>query len=148
MEAKRMIVDLAHGSTKQISDILAAATRPVVVSHTGVRGTCDNNRNLTDDQLRAIAANGGLVGVGFWNVAVCGTTAADIAKAQRYVADVAGIDHVALGSDYDGTVAVPFDASGMVVLTEAMLNAGFSAEEIGKAMGGNQMRFLLENLPE
>ena len=102
MEAKRMIVDLAHGSDQVVDDVLAMATRPVVVSHTGVRGTCDNRRNLSDDQLRAIARNGGLVGIGFWQTAVCGTDAAAIARAIRYTADLIGVDHVALGSDFDG----------------------------------------------
>lgn len=148
MEETKMIVDLSHASPAQIDDVLSVATRPVVVSHTGVRGTCDNRRNLTDDQIKAIAANGGLIGIGFWDTAVCGTDAAAIASAQRHVADLVGIDHVALGSDYDGTVAVPFDASGMVVLTEALMKEGFSAEDIGKIMGGNQIRFMLENLPD
>ena len=114
MEARKMIVDLSHGSDQQIDDVLAMATRPVVVSHTGVRGTCDNSRNLSDAQLRAIAANGGLVGIGFWETAVCGKDAAAIAKAVRYAAGLIGVDHVALGSDFDGAVPVPFDATGMV----------------------------------
>jgi len=148
MEERGMIVDLAHASPKQIKDVLSIAKRPVVVSHTGVRGTCDNRRNLNNDQLRAIAAKGGLIGVGFWETATCGLDAAAIAKAQRHVADVIGVDHLALGSDFDGAVAVPFDATGLVQLTDAMLTAGFTDEEIGKAMGGNQIRFLLQNLPE
>lgn len=147
MEAKRMIVDLAHASDKQIEDVLRIATRPVVVSHAGVKGTCDNRRNLSDDQLRAIAANGGLVGIGFWETAVCGKDAAAIARAIKYAAGVMGVDHVALGSDFDGAVPTPFDASGMVKLTEALLAAGFSHDDIGKVMGGNEIRFLLENLP-
>ena len=141
MEAKKMIVDLSHGSDQQIDDVLAMATRPVVVSHTGVRGTCDNRRNLSDVQLRAIAANGGLVGIGFWETAVCGKDAAAIAKAVRYAAELIGIDHVALGSDFDGAVPVPFDASGMVKLTEALLAAGFSPDDTAKVMGGNEIRF-------
>ena len=148
MEAKRMIVDLAHGSDQVVDDVLAMATRPVVVSHTGVRGTCDNRRNLSDDQLRAIARNGGLVGIGFWQTAVCGTDAAAIAKAIRYTADLIGVDHVALGSDFDGATRVPFDASGLVKLTEALLAVGFSREDVAKVMGGNEIRFLMENLPE
>ena len=148
MEAKNMIVDLSHGSAAQVADVLAMATRPTVVSHTGVKGTCDNTRNLSDEQLRAIAANGGLVGLGFWETAVCGADAAAIARAQRYTADLIGIDHLALGSDFDGAVETPFDASGLVKVTEAMLAAGFTNDEIGKAMGGNQIRFLLENLPD
>ena len=148
MEARGMIVDLAHGSMAQIDDVLAMATRPVVVSHTGVRGTCDNGRNLSDDQLRAIAAKGGLVGIGFWNVATCGKAATEIAKAQAYTAGLIGAEHVGLGSDFDGAVLVPFDATGMVKITEALMKAGVSDAEIGQMMGGNQIRFLLENLPE
>jgi len=148
MEARGMIVDLAHGSMAQIDDVLAMATRPVVVSHTGVRGTCDNGRNLSDDQLRAIAAKGGLVGIGFWNVATCGRAATEIAQAQAYTAKLVGAQHVGLGSDFDGAVLVPFDATGMVKITEALINAGVADAEIGQMMGGNQVRFLLENLPE
>ena len=62
-EEKHIIVDVSHGSAKRIEDVLALATRPLVVSHAGVRGTCNNNRNLSDDQLRAIAKNGGLIGI-------------------------------------------------------------------------------------
>lgn len=148
MEARRMIVDLSHGSATQLNDVLAMVTRPVVVSHTGVKGTCDNNRNLDDDQLRAIAAKDGLIGIGFWETAVCGTNATAIARAQRYVADLIGVDHLALGSDFDGAVATPFDATGLVLVTEALLGAGFSNGDVGKAMGGNQIRFLMENLPD
>lgn len=148
MEERAMIVDLAHASDRQIDDVLAMATRPVVVSHTGVRGVCDNRRNLSDDQLRAIAAKGGLVGIGFWSTAVCGTDATAIAKAIKYTVGVAGVDNVALGSDFDGAVPTPFDATGMVKLTEALLAEGLSRDDIGKVMGGNEIRFMLDNLPE
>lgn len=147
MEAKGMIVDLSHASAAQIDDVLALATKPVVVSHGGVRGTCDNNRNLTDDQLKKIAANGGLMGIGFWDTATCGNDAQAIARAIRYTADLIGVDHVALGSDFDGTVTVPFDASGMALLTQALLADGFSREDIGKIMGGNVIRLLQAGLP-
>jgi microsomal dipeptidase-like Zn-dependent dipeptidase len=148
MEELGMIVDVSHGSTQQITDVLAMATKPVVVSHTGVKGTCDNNRNLSDDQLRAVAENGGLVGIGYWDTAICGTDAAAIARAQRYVADLIGADHLALGSDFDGAVATPFDTTGLPLITEAMLAEGFPEAEIAQAMGGNQIRLLLENLPD
>lgn len=147
MEAKGMIVDVAHASAATIDDVLAMAMRPVVVSHTGVRGTCDNNRNLTDDQLKRIAATGGLIGIGFWDTAVCGTDAAAIARAIRYTAGLAGVDHVALGSDFDGSVKTPFDASGMALITEALINEGFSDDDIGKIMGGNVVALLQNNLP-
>ena len=95
----------------------------------GVKGTCDNRRNLSDEQLRAIAANGGLIGIGFWETAVCGKDAAAIAKAVKYAAGLIGVDHVALGSDFDGAVPVPFDATGLVKLTEALLAAGFTPQD-------------------
>lgn len=123
MEAKGITVDLSHGSTRQIADVLAAAAKPLVVSHTGVRGTCDNNRNLSDEQLRAIAANGGMVGIGFWDTATCGNDATAIAGAILHAAGVMGIDHVGLGSDFDGSVRTPFDATGMVQITDALMAA-------------------------
>ncbi|MFY9555011.1 MAG: dipeptidase [Blastocatellia bacterium] len=147
MEAKHMIVDVAHASAKTIDDVLAIATRPVVVSHTGVRGTCDNQRNLSDEQLRAIAKTGGVIGIGYWDTAVCGKDAVAIAKAVRYGANVAGVDHIGLGSDFDGAVITPFDTSGLVQITEALIAEGFTDEEIGKIMGRNVLRVLIENLP-
>ena len=148
MEAKGITVDLSHGSAKQLEDVLAMVTKPVVVSHTGVRGTCDNNRNLSDDQLRAIAAKGGMVGIGFWDTATCGKDATAIANAILYAAGIMGIDHVGLGSDFDGSVATPFDATGMVQITDALIAAGLAPEDIAKVMGGNQVRLLLANLPD
>jgi membrane dipeptidase len=148
MEARHMIVDLAHASPKTIEDVLAMATRPVVVSHTGVKGTCDNNRNLSDDQIRAVAAKGGLIGIGYWETATCGTDARAIVKAMRYVSDRVGVAHVALGSDFDGAVTEPFDTTGLVDITDAMLEAGYSEQEIRLIMGENVMGFLEVNLPE
>jgi membrane dipeptidase len=147
MEAKKMLVDVAHASVATIDDVLKIATRPVVVSHTGVKGTCDNNRNLSDDQIRRIAATGGLIGIGFWDTAVCGEDAKAIAKSIRYTANVVGVDHVALGSDFDGAVKVPFDTSGEALITEALQNENFSDEDITKIMGGNVLNLLSEYLP-
>jgi microsomal dipeptidase-like Zn-dependent dipeptidase len=113
MDAKKMIVDLSHASARTIDDVLAIATRPVVVSHTGVKGTCNNTRNLSDDQLIAIARTGGVIGIGFWDTAVCGTDAEAIAKAIRYTANLVGVDHVALGSDNDGAVTEPFEITAL-----------------------------------
>jgi len=148
MEARHMIVDLAHASPKTIADVLAIANRPLVVSHTGVKGTCDNNRNLSDDQIRAVAAKGGLIGIGYWDTATCGTDARAIVKAMRYVSDRVGVEHVALGSDFDGAITAPFDTTGVVKITEAMLEAGYSEQEIRMITGENAVRFLEANLPE
>ncbi len=148
MEQKGMLVDVAHASPKTIDDVLSIATKPVVVSHTGVKGTCNNTRNLSDDQLRAIAKTGGVIGIGFWDTATCGEDAKSIAKAIRYAVNVVGVEHIGLGSDFDGSVKAPFDTSGEALITEALLNEGFSDDEIAKIMGGNVLRLLSENLPD
>jgi membrane dipeptidase len=147
MEARGMLVDVAHASPRTVDDVLAVATRPVVDSHTGVRGTCDNGRNLTDGQVRAIAATGGLVGIGYWDTATCGTDAASVARSIRYAANLAGVEHVALGSDFDGAVTEPFDTTGLVEVTDALLAEGFGDDEIRMIMGGNVFRLLSETLP-
>ncbi|HEX5132263.1 MAG TPA: membrane dipeptidase [Candidatus Krumholzibacteria bacterium] len=141
------IVDLAHASASTITDVLATGATRVMVSHTGVDGTCPGNRNLSDGELRAIAATGGIVGIGFWKGAVCGDDLAAIARAIRHAADVAGADHVALGSDFDGAVRTPVDAAGIQQLVPALRAAGFSASEIAAIMGGNAIRFLERTLP-
>jgi len=151
LEERHILLDLAHASPRTIADAVALAQRPVLVSHTGVKGTCDNLRNLSDDELRGVARTGGLIGIGFWDGrgegAVCGEDASAVARAIRYAVDVAGVDHVGLGSDWDGTVSVPFDAAGLVELTDALLAAGFSDEDVSKVMGGNAVRLLSDALP-
>ena len=147
MEEKGMIVDLAHVSSKAVDEVLAMATRPVVVSHGGVAAICPGPRNWTDDQLRRLAANGGVIGIGFWDAAICDVTPRGVAKAVRHASDVAGIDHVGLGSDWDGAITAAFDATGMSLVTEALLAEGFSREDIAKVMGENVIRLLLQGLP-
>jgi microsomal dipeptidase-like Zn-dependent dipeptidase len=147
MEAKGMIVDLAHASPRTIDDVLAIATKPIVVSHTGMRGACDNNRNLSDAQAKGIARTRGVVGIGFWETATCGTDARAIARTIRYTANLVGTEHVGLGSDFDGAVAQPFDASGLVQITDALMAEGFDEEEIKMIMGANVLRVFTENLP-
>ena len=147
MEAKKMIIDLAHASPAVIDDILKMATRPVVVSHTGVRGTCDNQRNLSDAQLAAISSNGGVVGIGVWDTAVCGADARAIARAIEHAVNVAGVEHVALGSDFDGAITAPFDATGLPQITQALLDLGMDETKIEAVLGGNVRRLLRTSLP-
>lgn len=147
MQERGAFVDLAHASAKTIDDVLELSRRPVIVSHSGVKGTCDNNRNLSDDQLKRIALTGGVVGIGFWDTATCGTDAKAIAKAIRYTVNLIGVDHVALGSDYDGAVVEPFDTTGLVQITDALLQEGFSETDIKKIMGENVIRTLQFFLP-
>jgi microsomal dipeptidase-like Zn-dependent dipeptidase len=147
MESKHMLIDLAHASPATLRDVTAMATRPLIVSHTGVKGACDNPRNLSDGELRAVARTGGVVGIGLWDTATCGNDARATARAIRYAVNVIGVDHVALGSDFDGGVTTPFDSSGWAVLTDALLKEGFSEQDIHKIMGENVVRVLLEVLP-
>jgi len=142
MEALGMIVDVAHASHSAVAEILAMARRPVVSSHGGVQATCKVNRNLTDAEIRGIARTGGLVGIGYWDAAICSTAPAEIARAIAHVRDLAGIDHVALGSDFDGAVTTGFDTAGLVAVTQALVDRGFTPGEIRKVMGGNLLRLL------
>ncbi|WP_313670582.1 dipeptidase [Sandarakinorhabdus sp.] len=145
-EKRGMIIDVAHSSPAAFADVLKIATRPVVVSHGGVKGACDTPRNLSDDQLRALAANGGVVGIGYWDAAICQPTPEATAKAILHAVSVAGIDHVGLGSDYDGATTVGFDTAHLDAVTQALMTAGMSAADIAKVMGGNTARLLAAGL--
>ena len=147
MERQHVLLDLAHASPKLIDDVLAIATKPVVVSHTGVRGTCDNQRNLSDEHIRGIAKTGGVIGIGYWETAVCGMGPAAIAKAIDYVVKLVGVDHVGLGSDYDGAVAVPFDTTRLDLIVSRLMKSGHDHEVISKIMGGNVLRVVGGVLP-
>ena len=146
MEDMGMVVDIAHCSHQCVAEVLAMARRPVISSHGGVQATCDENRNLTDEEIRGIAATGGVVGIGFWDGAVCETSPRAIARAMRHVRDLVGIESVALGSDFDGTVTTPFDTTGLAQITQALMDEGFSEDEIRLAMGENAIRVLAGGL--
>ncbi|MEX1147952.1 MAG: membrane dipeptidase [Sphingomonadales bacterium] len=142
-----MVIDLAHASPALTADVLAMTTRPPIVSHTGVRATCDNPRNLSDAELDAVAGAGGLVGIGYWEMAVCDISPAGIARAIAHVRDRVGIGHVALGSDYDGAVHVAFDTGQLAMLTQALRDHGFDDNDIARVMGGNVTDYFLKYLP-
>ena len=146
MEDKGMIVDIAHCSRQCVTEILAMARRPVVSSHGGVQATCKVNRNLSDAHIRGVAKTGGIIGIGYWDGAICDTSPRSVAKAMKHVRDLVGIRHVALGSDYDGATTVRFDTSKLVQVTQALIDAGFSDDEIRAVMGGNAVRVLREGL--
>lgn len=147
MGKRHILIDLAHASPQAIDDVLSMVTRPVVVSHTGVQAGCKGVRNLTDDQIIRIAATGGVIGIGYWKGAVCGTDVAHIVAGIRHTVDVAGIDHVALGSDWDGATTVQLDADHLPLLTAGLLKAGFSKTDIAKIMGENFITLLIKSLP-
>lgn len=142
MEAKGIIVDIAHLSHAGVAQVLSMARRPVVSSHGGVQATCKENRNLTDEEIKGVARTGGVIGIGYWDAAVCDTSPAAIAAAIAHVRSVAGIDHVGLGSDFDGAVTTRFDAAGLAHVTQALMDRGFTPAEIAKVMGGNVLRVI------
>jgi len=145
---KNIMIDVSHSSVQVVEDVMDITQKPLIVSHTGLKGNCDTARNLSDSLMKKIAQAGGLIGIGFWDAAVCDASPEGIVKAMRYGIDLLGVDHIALGSDYDGAIAAPFDVSELAVLTDEMLKANFSEIEIRKVMGGNMMRYLKENLPK
>ncbi len=148
MNHLNILADISHASPKLIDDILRHSTRPVIATHTGVQGVCNNaTRNLSDEHIRKIAASGGVVGIGFWPAAICSQDVSGLIKSIRYVADLIGEDYVALGSDFDGNVQTPFDAANISVVTRALVQDGFTERQIQKIMGENIANVLLDNLP-
>lgn len=147
MDSLHIIIDLAHSSPKTIDDIFKLTNNPLLVSHTGVKGICNNRRNLSDEQILEIGKRNGLIGIGLWETAVCGTDAAATAKSIKYVADKIGVDKVALGSDYDGAVPSMFDVTGFSFIVSALEKEGFNRSQIEMIMGGNIRDFFLRNLP-
>jgi membrane dipeptidase len=146
MEDRGIIIDLAHSSHATFAEVMQVARRPVVISHGGVKGTCNTNRNLTDDELRLLARNGGVIGIGYWDAAVCAATPQATAKAIIYAANIAGIDHVGLGSDFDGSTTTGFDTAHIDAVTQALLAAGMAEADIARVMGGNALRLLATGL--
>jgi membrane dipeptidase len=140
-----VIVDLAHINRKGFLDACSIATRPLIVSHTGVLGAFDHWRNIDDSQLRAVADKGGIVGVIFYPRYLGGDGIAPVVKHMLHILDVVGEDAPALGSDWDGFI-IPTrdlrDPRGLPLLTDALLAAGVSERVVGKILRGNAMRLL------
>lgn len=147
LERRGILLDVAHSSPAVVEDVLELTDAPLVVSHTGVKGACDTPRNLSDDLMQRIAGTGGVIGIGYWDGAVCDPSPESVVAAMRYAIELLGVDHVGLGSDYDGATTVAFDTSELAVLTDRMLTAGFTNAEIRAVMGGNVIRLLRERLP-
>lgn len=185
-----MIVDVSHVSDKTFYDTLAVSTRPVIASHSSCRALVDFPRNMDDDMLRALAKNGGVVGVNFYSAYVnqqdadgarklirdttgvdtrltgaaldafsiqqnidSGSaspvtghaTISDVVACIEHAVKVAGIDHVGIGSDFDGIPSVPKgleDASKLPALWALLRRRGYSDADLGKIMGGNFLRVI------
>lgn len=147
MERRGIVVDIAHASHDAVAEMLDLATKPVVLSHGGVQATCDVNRNLSDEEVRGVAATGGVVGVGYWDAAVCDLTVDAVVDAIDHVVEVGGIETAALGSDYDGATTVGWDTTHLAAITQELVDRGYDDSEIAAIMGGNTLRVLRAVLP-
>ena len=173
-----MVLDLAHASPSVIADVERMARGDglggrVVVSHTGVKKACDRDRNLSDEDVRNVARAGGVIGLGYWTWVACWSLGdAPLAIRQKLVASFVAlhdilndpefrgemgpayspIDHIALGSDFDGATTMPFDTTGIPWLLEGLAAARrggrriFSDEDLAAIAGGNILRMLTRNL--
>ena len=146
-----IVIDVSHLNEAGFWDIARLDVGPIVASHSGVHALCPTSRNLLDSQLDAIRDSGGLVGIVFAVPFLRPDFADDpdtpvslIAEHARYVADRIGVDHVALGSDYDGaTIPAPLgDVAGTPKLLDALGDAGFSSGEVAAIAWGNWRRVL------
>ncbi len=147
----RVVTDLAHIHDRAFYEVLERSARPVTMTHTAVFSLCPHWRCMTDDQIKALAAAGGVMGIAFVPSFIHPERATidHLAEHVCYVADLVGIDHVAIGSDYDGmgsTVPVVPDVSQFVHLTRSLLAHGLSEEEVRKVWGGNFLRLLQQTL--
>jgi membrane dipeptidase len=148
-EANRlgMIIDVSHASEKTFRDIVEASTAPIIASHSNARAICDHPRNLTDEQIKAIAQNGGVVGINFHSSFLRSdkqrAAIEDIVSHIDHIIKLVGDDCLALGSDFDGMIKPPKDlkdVSQLPELTKALITRGYSEATIKKILGENFLR--------
>ena len=142
MNRNGILVDLAHASTRTFFEALELTNLPPIVSHTGVRAVHDTWRNLADDQIRAVAGRGGVVGVMLAPPALREPSLEEAVRHIEHVVEVGGEDAAGIGSDFDGYVDPAIDAAGLPALTELLLQRGFSEERVRKILGENALRVL------
>lgn len=148
-----MIVDCSHLSDAGFWDLLEQTEAPIIASHSNARAICNHKRNLTDDQLKAIASRGGVVGINFLPHFLNEKGDAsldDVVRHIEHMAEVAGIQTIGLGSDYDGIGKTPvgLEHVGKIsAVAEALLRRGYAEEEVRAVMGENYLRLLRKILP-
>ena len=154
-----MLVDLSHVSPATMKHVLRVTMSPVVFSHSSARSINDHPRNVPDDVLRLTAKNGGVVMINFFSGFVVPTAELQSDKKARgslktvvdhieHVIKVAGVEHVGIGSDYDGVSRLPVgldDVSTYPRITQALLDRGYDPKAIHRILGGNVMRVLRQN---
>ena len=143
-----MMIDISHVGVNTFNDVIELSTKPIIASHSSVRELCEHDRNLTDDQLRAIAKNNSVVQVCmvdlFINPDNPKASLEDAMAHIDYVVRIAGINHVGIGSDFDGggRLIGLEGANDMINITVKLLERGYSDEDIEKIWGGNLLRVL------
>jgi membrane dipeptidase len=145
LNARRVLVDLAHASPRTFWDALDVHDRslPPIVSHTGVSAVHHSWRNVDDDQIRAVADRGGVVGIMYHRGFLGGSTSEAVLRHVEHVVRVAGEDAAALGSDWDGLIVTPRNmatAADLPVLVRGMLDRGWPSGRVAKVLGGNYLR--------
>ncbi len=148
MQRLHMALDVSHLGERGFWDLLEQTEGPVLASHSNVRALCDHPRNLTDEQIKALAARGGVIGMNFYTQFLASegpVTLGTLLRHIRYISDLVGPQHVGLGSDFDGIGSAP-DGLGSVAdypnLRGALDAAGFTAAEAEGILGGNLRRAL------
>ena len=143
-----MLIDISHASEGTFWDAIKYSKDPIFASHSSVKALCDHDRNLTDEQLRALAKNGGVIHIciydGYLNKDAKAASIEDVVAHIDHAVKVAGIDHVGIGSDFDGGGGV-LGCNGdndMINITVKLLEKGYSEEDIRKIWGGNFFRVL------
>lgn len=144
-----IMVDLSHGGEKSFYDALEISRTPIVCSHSNCKALCDVPRNLTDDQLRALAKHGGVAQTTLYHGFLCKEGEASILDAIKHLEhaiSIMGIDHVGLGSDFDGDGGVKgiADASELINFTLQLLRRKYSERDIAKIWGGNWLRVMTQ----
>lgn len=153
MEDLGMVVDVSHLSEASFWDLVRTARRPFIASHSNARALCDHPRNLTDAQIRAIADYGGVIGINFHSPFLRQRGRADIDDVVAHIdhiASLVGIDHVGLGSDYDGIPETPIgldDVTYLPRLADELLLRGYRRSEVEAVMGENFARLFEQLLP-
>ena len=147
-----ILVDMSHASEKSFYDALELSKVPIVCSHSSARALCDHPRNLTDDQLRALAKAGGVAQTTVYSGFLRTDSEATIIDAIEHLchaAKIMGVEHVGLGTDFDGDGGVPglADASEIINFTRHLLRRQFSEQDIRLIMGGNFLRAMKQQTP-
>lgn len=145
MNAVGMMVDVSHVGEKSFWDTVALSTKPIIASHSCCKALRNHPRNLTDEQIRAIARSGGVVQICLYKHFLSDTDVATVADAVRHikhVVELVGVDYVGIGSDFDGGGEIAGATSGnqLINITKALIKEGFDDDEISKILGGNLLR--------